>query len=133
VKRIFGRLAQHDHFRAAGGLSVAALVLVGALGWGGAPALPRAADDLTVAKRANGQQVPCASWWTDVQYRNYGYDHMVYIQNQCERAVACVVSTDVNPKPIAVHVEPGAIEAVVAYRGSPWQVFQAEVTCREES
>lgn len=77
-----------------------------------------------------GGNPACISWVQRAPYRNAGYDHEVEITNQCERAAECVVSTDVNPEPIAAHVDAGTSVTVLTYRGSPAYAFTAKVACR---
>jgi hypothetical protein len=71
---------------------------------------------------------PCVDVSTFVRY-SVGYDHVVRIDNGCDKDVACVVRTNVNPDPIAVDVAAGKTEYVVTYRGSPAREFTADVRC----
>jgi hypothetical protein len=72
----------------------------------------------------------CISWVKRAVYRNVGYDHEVEIKNACDRAAACVVTTDVNPEPIAARVDAGATVTVLTFRGSPSYTFTPKVVCR---
>lgn len=72
----------------------------------------------------------CVHWRTEVRYANYGYDHWVIIHNGCERAAACVVTTNVNPEPIHVDVPRDKTREVLTFRGSPAREFSAHVVCR---
>jgi hypothetical protein len=93
------------------------------------PALvsPAAAEDGS-AKQPDAPA--CVQWRTEVRYANYGYDHWVIIHNGCERRAVCVVSTDVNPRPIHVAVPAGRTKQVLTFRGSPAREFRAHVVCR---
>lgn len=94
-----------------------------------APALAssRAAD----AGSAKAPDTPaCVHYRTEVRYANYGYDHWVIIHNGCDRAAACVVSTNVNPKPIHVAIPASKTREVLTFRGSPAREFSAHVVCR---
>jgi hypothetical protein len=73
---------------------------------------------------------PCILARTESPYRNYGYDHIVHLQNRCDAAVRCQVSSDVRSDPIDVGVDPGARVEVVLWRGSPVRLFNAKVDCR---
>jgi hypothetical protein len=71
----------------------------------------------------------CVRFWPEARYRNYGYDHVVHLNSRCHRTASCSVSTDVNPKVIAVAVAPGEHVEVVTFRGSPMPEFTAIVEC----
>jgi len=75
-------------------------------------------------------EAPCIIARTEAPYRYYGYDHIVRLQNRCDAAVRCQVSSDVRSDPVDVGVEPGARVEVVLWRGSPVRVFNARVDCR---
>jgi hypothetical protein len=75
---------------------------------------------------------PCIHVSAYARYGAYGYDHIVEVGNRCEHVAACVVSTNVNPDPIAVRVQPGELERVVTFRGSPAREFSANVRCKLE-
>ena len=78
-----------------------------------------------------GSPLPaCIRVSSEARYRNYGYDHLVTIQNGCDRAASCEVSTDVNPDVIHVRVGAGEALEVVTFRGSPAYVFTARVRCK---
>jgi hypothetical protein len=75
-------------------------------------------------------EAPCILARTEAPYRNYGYDHIVRLQNRCDAAVRCRVSSDVRSDPLDVGVDPGARVEVVLWRGSPVRDFNAKVDCR---
>jgi hypothetical protein len=92
-----------------------------------APTTPRLAADKPPEKSA---PLPaCITVKTRAQYGALGYDHIVRIENGCTVTAACVVTTDVNPEPIAVRVASGKAEEVVTFRGSPSYRFVAKVRC----
>lgn len=72
----------------------------------------------------------CIVSWPEARYRNYGYDHIVHIANQCSTRSICVVSTDVNPNPIEATVPAGEHVEVLTMRGSPAREFTPRVECR---
>ena len=72
----------------------------------------------------------CISWNKEARYRPYGYDHIVHIRNDCSQSARCVVTTDVNPSPIAVVVAAGTEVEVVTFVGSPASAFEANVECK---
>src|SRR5882724_10229174 len=73
---------------------------------------------------------PCVGVGSRAVYRNYGYDHIVYLTNRCAHAAACDVSTDVNPTAEHVTVPPKERIEVLTFRGSPASAFTPHVTCR---
>lgn len=74
----------------------------------------------------------CIQVHASAPYGNAGYDHIVTVANGCEKAAACLVSTDVNPDAIAVDLAPGDEKSVLTFRGSPARTFRAHVSCRLE-
>jgi hypothetical protein len=83
------------------------------------------------ARAARDEQEPrCVSFWPEVRYRNYGYDHIVHLDSRCELTVLCEVWSDVNPEPSDVTVPPRGHVEVLSFRGSPARQFTPKVTCR---
>ncbi len=72
----------------------------------------------------------CVSVEAFARYGAYGYDHVVTVNNDCDKTAQCEVSTDVAPEVIALTVRAHASESVVTYRGSPAYEFSAKVRCR---
>lgn len=73
----------------------------------------------------------CVSSWNEARYRNFGYDHIVHLQNGCEREIECAVITDSNPTPVVVMVPGMGILEVLMFRGSPARIFRSEIECVE--
>ncbi len=69
-------------------------------------------------------------YWVEARPRHPGYDHLVHIDNGCERQIACTIVTNVNPKPLRTTLSARTQTAVLTYRGSPARQFNASVTCR---
>ena len=101
--------------RTASSLGLAVLLVAGALG------SPVAAHPQTPA---------CIRSWPEVRYRNYAYDHVVHIGNECRVKASCAVSSDVNPEWIQVIVPAGEQVEVVTKRGSPAREFTPRIECR---
>lgn len=74
--------------------------------------------------------VACVSSWGESLYRNYGYDHIVHIQNRCQKTVLCRVTTNVNPDPVEGTVAPREERELLTFRGSPARDFVPKVDCR---
>jgi hypothetical protein len=74
----------------------------------------------------------CVTHTTQARYI-MGYDHLVHIDNACEKSVECTVSTDVNPQPQTVVVDAKSQQTVVTFKGSPARVFRANVDCQLRS
>lgn len=73
----------------------------------------------------------CVHVRTEARYAAYGYDHIVEIANECEKAMLCTVMTDVNPEVTSVSLAAGQTRSVVTFRGSPAREFKATVLCEE--
>lgn len=73
----------------------------------------------------------CVAVRGEAFYAGLGYDHRVYLTNNCKKAVRCLVKTNVNPNAVSVDVAPGATEMVITWRGSPAYEFTPDANCRE--
>lgn len=80
------------------------------------------------SEHENGSDVACVRFWTQARY-TVGYDHLVYLENDCEEAASCVVWTDVNPEAQMVIVGALGSAFVLTFRGSPARSFTAFVRC----
>lgn len=69
----------------------------------------------------------------EARYRGYGYDHVVILENSCDRVQRCEVHTDVNPKVVEVVVPGKARKEVVTFRGSPSREFTPQASCKPEA
>ena len=58
-----------------------------------------------------------------------GYNHVVTIDNRCDKAAACAVSSDVAPEPVQASVPARQQVAVVTLRGSPSPAFKPKLAC----
>jgi hypothetical protein len=74
--------------------------------------------------------MPCVHAKAEAPYRGYGYDHIVKLENQCQKTVVCSVSSDVRPDPIVVSLAPKARTEVLLWRGSPASTFKARLSCQ---
>jgi hypothetical protein len=73
----------------------------------------------------------CFEVRTLTPYRAYGYDHVVEIENKCDKPLQCDVKTDVNPETFKVDVPPHETRSVITFRGSPAREFKADVQCKQ--
>ena len=71
----------------------------------------------------------CVYVRAEAPYRGSGYDHLVHLDNHCDKAAACHVSSDVNPDGEDTTVPPKSQTTVLLWRGSPASTFKAKVTC----
>jgi hypothetical protein len=79
---------------------------------------------------ADSHTPACLRAWPEARYRNYGYDHIVHISNECRTRAFCAVSTDVSPTPVEVQVpESGQLE-VLTCRGCAARQFTPRLECR---
>ena len=75
-------------------------------------------------------QVPdCVNVSAHAPYGSAGYNHVVRIENTCEREVRCQVATNVNPEAVSAVVGAGATREVVTFLGSPAREFTPRVSC----
>ncbi|HKU42562.1 MAG TPA: hypothetical protein VJR89_30600 [Polyangiales bacterium] len=87
--------------------------------------------------RAEAQAAPpaaalaCVAVRGEAHYAGFGYDHRVYLTNNCKKPVTCSVTTNVNPEPATVDVAPGETQMVIMWRGSPAYEFKPDASCRE--
>lgn len=95
---------------------------------------------LSLHQRANaedGERGPapskeCVKVSSEARYSAYAYDHIVTLDNTCDTAMRCEVSSDVNPTPASVDLAKGETKSVLTYRGSPSREFKAQVACRAQ-
>lgn len=71
----------------------------------------------------------CVTHTTEARYI-MGFNHLVHIDNTCEKSVQCSVSTDVNPEPQVVNLAAKSKTTVVTFKGSPARTFRATVQCQ---
>ena len=84
-----------------------------------------------VAQRDAPQE--CARAEAIVRYGAQGYDHWVRVHNECEHAVLCDVSTDVNPSAETALVPAGGSRDVLTFRGSPARTFVPRLECHRST
>jgi hypothetical protein len=75
-------------------------------------------------------KLDCVAYQTEAYFAYVGYDHLVHLTNNCDKAAVCSVSTNVNPEPSTVSLAPGEKQTVVTWRGSPAREFTADVNCQ---
>lgn len=86
---------------------------------------------LAIAADARAEPTPaCVRSRGEARARVIGYDHIVIIENGCDKSVSCVISTDVAPDPITVTVEAKKTVELATFRGSPATVFKPKVECK---
>lgn len=96
----------------------------------GAPSLERGIASAQVsAPEPSGERDECVDARAEARLQAYGFNHVVVIDNRCEAAQRCTVSSDVNPNPQRVEVRPGARAELLLWRDSPARTFQARVDC----
>jgi hypothetical protein len=106
---------------------VFALELTGALGIEGAP--PEVAGPPVLRLEEPGPPgATCTRFWAQALY-DVGYQHLVYVTNDCEFVISCVVWTNVNPVPQAASLAPEQSVVFVTFRGSPASTFTPFVRC----
>jgi hypothetical protein len=81
-------------------------------------------------KAATPAKLECVAYQTEAYFASVGYDHLVHLTNNCDKAAACTVATNVNPEPASVSLAPGEKQTLVTWRGSPAREFTADVNCQ---
>lgn len=71
----------------------------------------------------------CVKYQARVRY-SLGYDHLVDLQNGCEKSIVCTVKTNVNPEAQQISLPAGEAATVVTYIGSPAREFTPKVSCQ---
>jgi len=74
----------------------------------------------------------CVKMSSEARYAAYGYDHIVTLENTCEKAMVCEVTTDVNPTAATVELAKGETKSVLTYRGSPASEFKPKTDCKAQ-
>jgi hypothetical protein len=78
---------------------------------------------------AEPSKAGCISARAEAPFRGSGYDHLVKLENRCDKPVKCRVSSDVNPEVTEVTVPAKGRAEVLLWRGSPARTFKARVSC----
>ena len=71
----------------------------------------------------------CIQFWPESRYRDYRYDHIVHVINNCQSRASCAVSSDVTPTPVRAEVSPGESIEVLTARDSQLTEFTPRVEC----
>jgi hypothetical protein len=72
----------------------------------------------------------CVQVRAEARPKAVGYDHWVFINNQCDSTAACDISTNISPATLTVTVQAGQVSEVLTFRGSPARTFTPYVTCQ---
>jgi hypothetical protein len=72
----------------------------------------------------------CVRFWGQTVAAYPGYNHVVGIENSCDKPVDCVVSTNVAPDPIHATVAAKDKTELITFRGSPTYQFTPKVECK---
>jgi hypothetical protein len=85
---------------------------------------------LSGAGLADTRAPACLRSWPEARYRNYGYDHIVHVANDCRARAFCAVSTDVNPHPVEVEIPASGQLEILTCRGCAAREFTPRLECR---
>lgn len=83
----------------------------------------------TATVRAERKAPACITWRSQAVLAPLGRNHVVTIENGCDKPASCIVSTDVAPDPIQATVPAKQTVELVTFRGSPSSTFTAKVEC----
>lgn len=90
---------------------------------------PNEADADTVEDRPE-----CVTVRTAARSTGAGYDHVVYVRNQCSVAVKCMIATNVDPEPPLELVVPSGVEkGVVTRTHAKRRTFKPVVSCERRA
>ena len=82
-------------------------------------------------KAATPEKLPkCVHVRGEARFSGFGYDHLVEVQNSCDKQANCRVATDVNPQAQSLQLNAGEKQSVVTFRGSPASAFRPDVSCK---
>jgi hypothetical protein len=85
---------------------------------------------LLVAAPVRADKMPaCVRWSQLTVSTSTGYNHVVAIENGCDKSVSCTVTTDVAPEAVRASVPSKGRVELTTFRGSPSRSFRAAVTC----
>ena len=93
----------------------------------------------SVSSRARADDAPtsdkaltaCTEVHAEVAYENLGYTHTVVLTNHCKKPVTCEITTNANPEPVSVSLDPDETHSIVTFRGSPAREFTPTVHCHK--
>lgn len=101
-----------------------------------APKAPPAPADAPAAAAPTRGPAPtqvriarCVRVAGQARYGAFGYDHVVHVSNECDKDVACDVSTNVDPHPRRVRVNSKKRTSVLTRRGAPSPRFTPRASC----
>jgi len=88
-------------------------------------------EPMALGRSRTANDIPeCITVRNASQRTGYGYDHVVYVRNDCTAAVECTVGTRRNPKPeFGLVVAPGEESGVVLGTHARTRRFKSWVTC----
>lgn len=78
---------------------------------------------------AGGERPACVRATGSARWAAAGYNHSVTVENACDYAVRCEVSTDVNPTVQTVALPAGASRTVTTFLDAPGSGFVPRVDC----
>jgi hypothetical protein len=82
---------------------------------------------------ASAPAVPaCVQSQAQSRYLGFAYDHIVLINNRCDKAASCSVTTSSNPEPIHATVDANQAREVLTFRANPARTFTYELRCTLE-
>jgi hypothetical protein len=103
------------------------LGLIGAIGM---PLLAVADEKKQPSEAPPVKNPTCIAYRGEAQWRDFGYNHVVVIDNNCDKDADCEAWTDVDPKRIPLKVEKGKSGLITTRRGSPARAFTPGVECK---
>jgi hypothetical protein len=78
---------------------------------------------------SEGSHPDCIQVWGESRFRDYGYDHIVHLNNECDSTALCDITTNVNPVTQRVLIPSKQAVDVLTFRGSPSREFVPTAEC----
>ena len=108
------------------------IILVALFAASSAPLDARAGAGAGNVPTAEGTAAGCVHWVSEAVWAGLAYNHLVHLSSACKQAMQCKVTTNVNPDPVTVSLQPKEQKTVVTYLGSPASEFSAKVSCNKK-
>ena len=77
----------------------------------------------------SGTAAGCVHWKAEARPEGMGFRHYVQLDNRCDVAMCCEVTTSVNNNPITVDIPAHSSRTITTSTDSPSSEFETHVRC----